>query len=95
MSTSTPEEIDEELRLAYVAMTRARDFLYVLWPLRFYVRASGTTDRHMYSQQCRFFTGDVTGTMEQRACGAAERDSDFPSGPPSTDIAARIRAIWS
>ena len=34
MSTGSDEdiEIEEELRLAYVAMTRARDFLYVLWP---------------------------------------------------------------
>ncbi|HOJ40792.1 MAG TPA: ATP-dependent helicase, partial [bacterium] len=36
MSADSPEEIEEELRLAYVAMTRARDFLYVSWPLRYY-----------------------------------------------------------
>lgn len=95
MSTGTPEEIDEELRLTYVAMTRARDFLYILWPLRFYVRSSGATDRHMYSQQCRFFTDAVVATMDRRACGTDEKPSDLPSASPATDIAARIRSIWS
>ena len=32
MSTGSPEEIEEELRLTYVAMTRAKDHLYVSWP---------------------------------------------------------------
>lgn len=95
MSTGTPEEIDEELRLTYVAMTRARDFLYVLWPLRFYVRGAGVTDRHMYSQRCRFFTDDVAATMQQSSYGADEQATELPPASASTDIAARIRSIWS
>src|SRR5467141_312611 len=39
MATATPEEIEEERRLLYVAMTRAREYLYVLQPHRFYTRA--------------------------------------------------------
>src|SRR5207249_5826329 len=38
MATETPEEIAEERRLLYVAMTRARDCLYLLQPHRFYTR---------------------------------------------------------
>ena len=94
MSTGSREETDEELRLTYVAMTRAKDFLYVLWPLRYYVRPSSTTDRHMYSQRCRFFTEEVVATMEQRSHGTDEKRDELPQATADTDIAARIRAIW-
>ena len=95
MSTGSKEEIDEELRLTYVAMTRARDFLYVLWPLRFYGKTPGITDRHMYAQRCRFFTDDVLGTMEQRASGVIQEQSELaPPRGVSQDIGARIRDIW-
>ena len=95
MSTGSKEEIDEELRLTYVAMTRARDFLYVLWPLRFYGKTPGITDRHMYAQRCRFFTDDVLNTMEKRASGVTEDQPELaPPGDVSRDIGARIRDIW-
>ncbi|MCX6013345.1 MAG: ATP-dependent helicase, partial [Chloroflexi bacterium] len=48
MATGSKDQIDEELRLAYVAMTRARDFLYVLWPLRYYSKTF--SDKHVYAQ---------------------------------------------
>ncbi len=96
MSTGSREELDEELRLTYVAMTRARDFLYVLWPLRFYGRTPGTTDHHTYAQRCRFFTEDVLSTMDCRSCGTEEHLPGLPApGQPARDIAARIRGIWA
>ncbi len=95
MSTGSKEEIDEELRLTYVAMTRARDFLYVLWPLRFYGRTPGVTGRHIYSQCCRFLTREVATTMEERAAGRTPEIPDSPlTADPANDIAARIRDIW-
>ncbi len=95
MSTGSKEEIDEELRLTYVAMTRARDFLYVLWPLRFYGRSPGVTDRHIYAQRCRFLTQEVAATMEERAVGEGP-GTDGPAITAQTlgDIGARIRDIW-
>lgn len=95
MSTGTKEEVDEELRLTYVAMTRARDFLYVLWPLRFYGKTPGATDKHMYAQRCRFFTEGVLASMEELASGVVQDRDDFELPPvPGRDIGARIRDIW-
>jgi DNA helicase II / ATP-dependent DNA helicase PcrA len=36
MSAGRPEEIDEERRLLYVAMTRAKRHLHLAHPIRFY-----------------------------------------------------------
>jgi len=95
MSTGSREEIDEELRLAYVAMTRARDFLYVLWPLRFYARTPGVSDRHVFAQLSRFFNGSVLSSMDRRSGARAEAavDSGMPQGAAG-DIGGRIRDIW-
>ena len=54
MATGSAEEIEEERRLLYVAMTRARDELNLYFPLRYYHRGRGFTDRHTYAQVTRF-----------------------------------------
>jgi superfamily I DNA/RNA helicase len=36
MATGSTEEVEEELRLFYVALTRAKDWLYVCFPQRYY-----------------------------------------------------------
>jgi len=56
MSTGSEEEIEEERRLLYVAMTRARNTLNLYFPLRYYDRGRGRTDRHSYAQLTRFIT---------------------------------------
>ncbi len=96
MSTGTAAEIDEELRLTYVATTRARDFLYVLWPMRYYSKSAGVSDRHTYAQCCRFFTPEVVATMEPRTVSpAAAPDSDGASSQPAKpDIKRRIADMW-
>jgi DNA helicase II / ATP-dependent DNA helicase PcrA len=94
MSTGSADDIEEELRLSYVAMTRARDFLYVLWPLRFYTVPSGHSDRHVYAQCCRFFSQDVRESMELVAFGE-ERKEDAPeiTGAP-IDIRDKLKGLW-
>src|SRR5205823_8068036 len=55
MATGTSEEIDEERRLLYVAMTRAKDTLHLVVPQRFYVhQQSALGDRHVYASRSRF-----------------------------------------
>ena len=54
MSTGDKEAIEEERRLFYVALTRARDNLYVYFALRFYRRPRGLDDAHHFAQLTRF-----------------------------------------
>jgi DNA helicase-2/ATP-dependent DNA helicase PcrA len=65
MSTGDDDEIEEERRLLYVAMTRARDALHVTWPQRYYRRPKGLEDPHAFAQVSRFLTDDVRTTFEE------------------------------
>ena len=59
MSTGDDDEIEEERRLLYVALTRARDALHVSYPQRYYRRPRGLEDPHAYSQRSRFLPDAV------------------------------------
>jgi DNA helicase-2/ATP-dependent DNA helicase PcrA len=54
LTTGSPEEIDEELRLFYVALSRARRHLSVTFPLRWFDRPAGLGGRHALAQLTRF-----------------------------------------
>ncbi len=99
MGTGTTQEIEEERRLLYVAMTRAKEELQLMVPQRFYVhqqRAHG--DRHVYASRSRF----IPDALEQRfePCAwpeatAAETTAQRGLEPiPAIDVAASIRSLW-
>jgi DNA helicase II / ATP-dependent DNA helicase PcrA len=69
--------LDEELRLFYVALTRAKRSLYVYFPMRYYYRPSGLGDRHGYGQLTRFITDDVKALFDQ-ACTTLDAGDDSP-----------------
>jgi DNA helicase II / ATP-dependent DNA helicase PcrA len=96
MATSTPAEIEEERRLLYVALTRARDRLHVLQPLRFYVHGQRRFgDQHVYAPRTRFVPDDVLALFERVAHGpVAANDEGLPAAA-RIDVAARLRAQWS
>jgi DNA helicase-2/ATP-dependent DNA helicase PcrA len=99
MATGTREEIDEERRLLYVAMTRAKDHLHLLVPQRFYVHAQATLgDRHVYASRSRFIAESILDCFE--SCVWPEAGAGAPPAPgsvqqPGIDIGARVRALWS
>jgi DNA helicase II / ATP-dependent DNA helicase PcrA len=64
MALSTDEGLDEERRLFYVAVTRARDELAVYTPLRMPHHRRARDDRHSYAPASRFLTDDVLATAE-------------------------------
>ena len=96
MAAGSDEELEEERRLAYVALTRARDFLYVSRPLRYYHRWYGLSNGHSYMQLCRYFTRNVLPTMDVVDLAQPQFDrQDFESfAEPAVDISERIRQMW-
>ena len=100
MSTGTGEEIEEERRLLYVAMTRAKDHLHLIVPQRFYVhqQAAGG-DRHVYASRSRFIPETLARFFESRAWpvahgGPADAEPRVEASAPRVDISARVRALW-
>ena len=90
MSTGTAEEIEEERRLLYVAMTRARERLQLVVPQRFYVhQQTGMGDRHVYASRTRFITNAMLPLFDHSqapplpvaAAGAGHRCGASGAGP--------------
>ena len=55
LGAGTSAEIEEERRLLYVAMTRAKDDLHLLVPQRFFTHGQHAKgDRHVYAARTRF-----------------------------------------
>ena len=95
MATGTPEEIEEERRLLYVAMTRARDYLYVLQPHRFYTRGRSDADHHVYAPRTRFIPEPLLQLFERPARGTQESDDSFDDAPAiRVDIQTRLKEMW-
>jgi len=99
MATGTPEELEEERRLFYVALTRARSWLYVCHPQRYYFHGRYRGDAHSFSQLTRFIT-DEQRNLFQRVVSSAETDSGNAGTSASTslstaDVRRRIKDIWS
>ncbi len=69
MATGTPEEVEEERRLFYVAMTRAKNNLYVMRPERYYFHHRRRSDQHSLSKVTRFLTSSIQAMMEQHSRG--------------------------
>jgi DNA helicase-2/ATP-dependent DNA helicase PcrA len=65
MATGDDEDIEEERRLFYVALTRARDFLAVCCPLKYYRKKHATGDAHSYAQVTRFLPESILDRFER------------------------------
>jgi DNA helicase-2/ATP-dependent DNA helicase PcrA len=97
MSTGSVEEIEEERRLFYVACTRAKDWLYVCFPLRYYKSPWNHTDAHGYAQLTRFLADGPRSAFRDEAGGDGMADTDEPADPAVSGAAlrGRLRAMWS
>ena len=95
-STGKPELVEEERRLLYVAMTRARNELHLCAPLRFAVTQQAKNgDTHVYGAKSRFMTDRVLDTCEKtsmRSIGGVE--SLRPEDTGTVDVVAQLKEMW-
>jgi DNA helicase-2/ATP-dependent DNA helicase PcrA len=92
MSAGTSENIAEERRLLYVAMTRARRRLHLYVPVRYYHRPAGIDDAHGYGKPSRFLTREVRATCD--VVRAVEELGPPPrADPPRRRITVSVDAL--
>ena len=97
LGTGSRAEIDEERRLLYVAMTRAKDHLHLVMPQRFFAHQQKSNgDRHMYAARTRFITAPMLDRFESCAWpSAGARTAGHRPAGEAVDIAMRLRRMWS
>jgi DNA helicase-2/ATP-dependent DNA helicase PcrA len=98
MATGKADQIEEERRLLYVAMTRAKDDLTLLLPLRFYVRQqSAHGDRHVYAVRSRFLTDAICAhfNLDAWPSPTGAEPPSHRSGSTKIDLRALLRDTWT
>ncbi|MDP9813312.1 DNA helicase-2/ATP-dependent DNA helicase PcrA [Rhizobium tibeticum] len=97
LAVGTSAEIEEERRLLYVAMTRAKDNLDLVVPQRFFTHGQNAQgDRHVYASRTRFIPAtllqffEVVGWPQARTDGGASHQAR----QVRVDIGARMRGMW-
>ncbi len=95
-ATGKPALIEEERRLLYVAMTRARTALHLVAPLKYWVpQQPRHGDRHVYGARSRFIDDAMMACMEKRFHGSAEAHAAGSARPAEVvDLGARMRTMW-
>jgi DNA helicase-2/ATP-dependent DNA helicase PcrA len=93
LPAGTMEDLEEERRLLYVAMTRATDDLHLIVPERFYVGGqSARGDRHLCASRTRFIPDTLLPLFERCSWPKPTTINAAENRPgPRMDIVARMR----
>jgi DNA helicase-2/ATP-dependent DNA helicase PcrA len=97
LGAGTSAELEEERRLLYVAMTRAKDDLHLVVPQRFFTHGQRSQgDRHVYASRTRFIPEKLLGLFERTnwPLGQPGLAARSPNQGPRVDIGARVRGMW-
>jgi DNA helicase-2/ATP-dependent DNA helicase PcrA len=97
MSTGTSRELDEERRLFYVALTRAKEHLHIYTPLRFHLGpAAVRSDRHSYGQRTRFLPPAVDALLACRAVRSHSEDAAMarPRADLPNVVTSTLDSLW-
>jgi DNA helicase-2/ATP-dependent DNA helicase PcrA len=95
-STGKTEMIEEERRLLNVAITRARNELYLCAPLKFpLAQQPRNGDAHVYGARSRFITEKVLKTLEQASYQSANTVGALSEAAAGTlDVSSRLKSMW-
>jgi DNA helicase II / ATP-dependent DNA helicase PcrA len=95
-STGKPELIEEERRLLYVAMTRARNELHLCAPLKYQVtQQQRLGDKHIYGAKSRFMTDKVMDSCERVSVRTSVGVENLKAGEAATvDVGAQLKEMW-
>jgi DNA helicase-2/ATP-dependent DNA helicase PcrA len=93
MALTTPAGLEEEQRLFYVAVTRARDRLYLYAPLRMHHHRMARDDRHSYGQLTRFLTRAAVAQCEETQA-IPPRPVLTPMAPLAASVDRELQALW-
>jgi DNA helicase-2/ATP-dependent DNA helicase PcrA len=96
LATGSTSEIEEERRLLYVAMTRAKDALHIVVPQRYFVtRQTQLGDRHVYAGRTRFIPPSLLGLFDSTSWPPpAPEPAKLPQGEV-VDLLAKMKAMWA
>ncbi|MBN3757476.1 ATP-dependent helicase [Paraburkholderia sp. Tr-20389] len=101
LGTGSEEEIDEERRLLYVAMTRAKEDLHIVMPQRFYVHnQTHLGDRHVWASRTRFIPPHLLPLFDSHAwppvpvVSAPTAVGLAAAAQAKIEIAAKLRKMW-
>jgi len=94
LALTTPEGLEEERRLFYVALTRARRSLTIYVPLRYYHQPHARTDTHGYGNQSRFLTDQAEALCDRN--DTASNDHAWPHGgiPATETVTVDLANLW-
>jgi DNA helicase-2/ATP-dependent DNA helicase PcrA len=93
MALNEPGGVEEERRLFYVALTRAKDHLSVSFPQRFYHRRFGGDGRHSYAVPSRFLTPAVE-HFDPVVAGVPEEEGGGTTESGRDTVAGVLEALW-
>ncbi|WOS64713.1 ATP-dependent helicase [Sinorhizobium fredii] len=97
LGVGSTAEVEEERRLLYVAITRAKESLHLTTPQRFFTHGQNAQgDRHVYASRSRFIPATLLQFFECSAwpvatpVAAGQRDAQ----QLRVDVRARMRGMW-
>jgi len=99
MATEDEEQIEEERRLFYVAMTRAKNRLYICHPVRYYFSGRHHGDEHSFSNRTRFLPDQILDFFEPVQAWkdrdeANPEDDAWQTSLRTVEIRRRIKHFW-
>ena len=96
MALGSDAGLEEERRVFYVALTRARTSLHLYVPERYHHHPRGHDDRHGWAQPSRFLTASVRGLCEEVSDPANRSDpADQDAGEAFERVGVVLDALWS